>query len=105
MDSDTESPKKRLKTEKITECSCIFCDEQDVNNLTKPKDVESWKKLLKAACLQKYDKLTQFADESGIPDIEYHSECRKTFVHKKALSWIENQETEESALITGHAEV
>ena len=81
MDSESDIPTKHRRKEDSTR-ECIIYKEQESNDeFCKPKDEELWGKPLDAAVLQQCDQLLK-----DVPDIYYHSECRKKFCHKKTLA-------------------
>ena len=52
----------------------------------KPKDISSWTTLLTAAKTRNYEPLLKFENiDTNIPDISYHSKCRKLFILKRDL--------------------
>ena len=64
----------------------------------KPKDLSSWKTLLAAAKTRKYDPLLHFENEdTAIPEITYHSKCRKFFIMKRDLDALRKLEKNDEA--------
>ena len=91
MESDTEIPPKRPRTEKEPNI-CVICGSgSSIENLNKPRDQESWRTLLKAAEIQQCDAILHHRDATDVPDIFYHLNCRKLFTHKKTLQKLEEQ--------------
>ena len=89
----TARKRPRVEESKPSYKACVICDEKaPVTALTKPRDIESWTILLKAAEIQKFASILFYKDVKDVPDVSYHLECSKTFVHKKRLQRIEKQE-------------
>ena len=68
-----------------------FISDQHLNTLIAPKDIQSWKSLLKAAELRCHEPLLELAKTvsgNDIPDIVYHRFCRRVFNMKRDLDAI-----------------
>ena len=81
MESDElASHPKRARTD-VHMCAICHTD-SPVKELSKPKDVSSWKTLLRAAELHGIESICQYATCTSIPDIYYHRECRSNITQK-----------------------
>ena len=59
--------------------------------LVSPKDLDSWKSLLKAATIRNHRSLLDLAEnvkEGEIPHVSYHRKCRSLFTMKRDLESI-----------------
>ena len=100
MDSDSEEevPKKCPRNDHLT--SCVICGISDVcTKLTKPRDFESWTSLLNAAKIHNVEDIVKYEDVTEVPEIYYHTDCRRTFTHKKILQRIQ-EKTENPSIST-----
>jgi hypothetical protein len=85
MESDTEIPPKRPRTEKEPNI-CVICGSgSSIENLNKPRDQESWRTLLKAAEIQQCDAILHHKDATDVPDIFYNLNCRKLLDRKSVV--------------------
>lgn len=99
----SEPSKKRIKHQCIIHCT------SDNGELVSPKDLESWRTLLKAAQIRKYEPILNITCETSInveipPDVFYHRKCRSIFTMKRELDKIcaeEPEELESSAIPAG----
>ena len=100
MDTDSESDiQKKRPRPTGPEQACIICKcKGPLDLLTTPKDLESWRALLRAAEIQKCDALLQYKDEKDIPIIFYHLDCRKRFTHKKNLQRLHKEQEAECSI-------
>ena len=97
-DSDEEVPKKWPRNYHLT--SCVICGISGVcTKLTKPRDFESWTSLLNAAKIQNVEDIVKYEDVTEVPEIYYHTDCRRTFTHKNTLQRIQ-EETENPSIST-----
>ena len=78
-----------------TSSQCIIhCTEEKgttTSNLVSPKDLTSWKTLVRAAKIRNHTKLLEVANstpEGEIPKISYHRNCRSIFTMKRDLDQI-----------------
>ena len=93
MEKDSDSDSGIPRTEGPTN-ECIICGEHgSTEQFYHPKNEDSWTKLLEVATLRPFEKLLQNKDHPGVPDICYHSECRKTFCHKKSLTKVKKEQS------------
>ena len=91
MESRSARKRPRIEESKPSRKTCVICQETvPVAELNKPKDIQSWTTLLKAAEMQEFSPI--LFHKSCTDDISYHLECRKTFVHKKRPQRLEAQE-------------
>ena len=90
-DSDSGIPRKCSRTGPIKRMHHLWwtCSTEQFYH---PKNEDSWTKLLEEATLRQFEKLLQYKDHPGVPDIYYHSECRKTFCHKKSLTKVKKEQ-------------
>ena len=96
MESDTE-PEVPRKLHKVGQdkriSACVICNVKSlVDDLTSPKDWDSWRSLLTAAEIQCCDELLKYKDKTEVPKVLYHLNCRKTFTHKKTLQRLQKEE-------------
>ena len=61
------------------------CMKYGNESTTTPKDFASWKVLLDAGECREYQPLLQYKDHTTVPQISYHSQCRKRFIMKRDL--------------------
>ena len=101
MDSGSEEegnvlPKKRALTTCVIHCSD---NPSDSKSLVSPKDLDSFRTILKAAEIRKYAPLLDIA--KGLPEgemppahmMQYHRKCRSIFTMNKLLESIAAKET------------
>ena len=84
-----ECPQKRPKLD-----PCIICGKNSgpLDQLVKPRDLESWKTLCDAAEIRHFDPITKLTRDnlSAVPNVLYHRECKSGFTHKKELTRLQN---------------
>ena len=98
MVSGSARKRPRIEESKLCSKTCVICQETvPVAELNKPKDIQSWTTLLKAAEMQKFSPILFYKSCTEVPDISYHLEYRKIFVHKKRLQRLKVQEEMHSA--------
>ena len=71
--------------------TCIIHCSDDESLLISPKDLDSWKSLLKAATVRNHRALLNLAEnvkEGEIPHVSYHRKCRSLFTMKRDLESI-----------------
>ena len=71
--------------------TCIIHCSYDESLLISPKDLDSWKSLLKAATIRNHRPLLDLAEnakEGGIPQVSYYRKCRSLFTMKRDLESI-----------------
>ena len=89
----TDRP-KRPRQEK-----CIIHMSEDDGNLVTPKDIDSWKTLLKAADIRNYKPVLEVAktvEEGAIPtSVMYHRKCRILFTMKQELEKLSRAKCDE----------
>ena len=71
--------------------TCIIHCSDDESLLISPKDLDSWKSLLKAATIRNHRPLLDLAEnvkEGEIPHVSYHRKCRSLFTMKRDLESI-----------------
>ena len=91
LDYDKLEPCKKVQTS--SQC-IIHCTEEKgttTSNLVSPKDLTSWKTLVRAAKIRNHTKLLEVANstpEGEIPKISYHRNCRSIFTMKRDLDQI-----------------
>ncbi len=82
-DEGSQSEKKRPR---LVFETCIICSATAPNtDLTSPRDEHSWKTLLRAAEIQDFVPITNYANDESVPRVYYHTACRNTFTLKKTL--------------------
>ena len=75
--------------------SCIIHCSDSKETLTKLQSHDSWKVLLKAAQIRKYQPILELVEnlsEDEVPNILYHRRCRSIFTLKSTLDQIQEQE-------------
>src|SRR6218665_2035881 len=81
-------------------------DEDLHSNLKTPRDLESWQTLLNAARIRKCSEVLELAANTShdvVPNIYYHSQCRKIFTMKCLLEGIlASRRKSEDVLSTQH---
>lgn len=89
---------EETQVKKKAKLRCIIhCSDDNSDDYTRLKDLESWKSLLNAARIRSHEELLSIAEstnEGEIPDIVYHRKCRSLFTMKKLLDKIEKKEEE-----------
>lgn len=82
---------------------CIIHCTGDDGELIYPKNLESWKTLLKAAQIRKHEPILNLSEQTSdeeIPDICYHRKCRSIFTMKRELDKICKNSIEEPCTIS-----
>ena len=62
--------------------------------LIKIRDIDSWKTLLEAAKIRKYEKIIKLAENLGedeVPDVYYHRTCRSMFTMPRELQKLQQK--------------
>lgn len=90
---DSASPCKGILPRKRSRMDCIIhCSDEDSNShLVSPKNLDSWKTLLRAAEIRGHIQILDIAKELSereIPPVLYHRKCRSIFTMKKLLDAI-----------------
>ena len=85
--------------EKTTHTCIIHTSDEDPHTgLTSPRDLNSWKTLLRAARLRQHQPLLKIAQnllDGDVPAIYYHLKCRKLFTMKRDLEKLDTEQPEE----------
>jgi hypothetical protein len=100
---------RKSKFQPITNCiihaSSVVHMEND--NVIAIKNIESWKSLLQAAIIRKYDPILEAAEtvtDDTIPDVSNHRECRCMFTMKRDLDALKREaeaKDDQSDVISG----
>ena len=85
--------------EKTTHTCIIHTSDDDPHTgLTSPRDLDSWKTLLRAARLRQHQPLLKVAEnlpDGDVPAVYYHLKCRKLFTMKRDLEKLDTEQPEE----------
>ena len=90
--STDQTKRPRYKT-------CIIHCSDDESLLISPKDLDSWKSLLKAATIRNHVPLHDLAEnakDGEIPPVTYHRKCRSLFTMKRELEKVSQTTVEET---------
>ena len=93
---------KQQKTE--TSLCILYNRHQQLSNLTRPKNTESWRTLVDAARIRRYGPILELDSQSeDVPDIYYETSCQNDFTHKKSLNKLEAETDHAANLNTEHS--